>query len=109
MKYLTILLTLVVVSGCSSTSTRVVDNSVPYCNTSSKTVLDNGTTSSSQTVVECTDKPNPTAQFETSMAGNKCGWANQFYIIHGRKYMKQVMACQLQDGSWTYVTNPSSY
>ena len=109
MKYLAILLTLVVVSGCSSTSTRFVDNSVPYCNTSSKTVLDNGTTSSSQTVVECTDKPNPTAQFETSMAGNKCGWANQFYIIHGRKYMKQVMACQLQDGSWTYVTNPNSY
>lgn len=108
MKYLAIIVCAIAMTGCSSTS-QIVHNEVPYCHTSSTTVLKDSTTSSSQTVVECTDKPKPTAQFESSMAGNRCGWANQAYIIHGRKYMKQVMACQLQDGSWTYVTNPNSY
>lgn len=104
MKYLAILTGLIVLAGCSSTQVKVVDQS-QYCHTSSKTILQDGTTSSSETVVECSDKPNPYARFSNGMDMTKCGWANQAYVLHGRRYLKQVMACQLQDGSWTYVPN----
>ena len=104
MKYLAILIGAIVLTGCSSTS-QVVKTEVPYCYTSSTKILKDSTVSSSETVVECSDKPNPRAVFDNGMDTSKCGWATQAYVINGRRYMKQVMACQLQNGAWTYVPN----
>jgi hypothetical protein len=107
MKYLAILIGTLVLAGCSSTS-EVVRNEVPYCYTSSTKILKDNSVASSETVVECTDKPNPRAIFDNGMDMNRCGWANQAYVLNGKRYLKQVMACQLQDGSWTYVPNHNS-
>lgn len=103
MKYLAILLGLIYLTGCSSTP-KVVDQT-QYCHTSSTTVLKDRTTSSSETVVECTDKPNPKAVFDNGYDMSKCGWAKQSYPVGGRLITSYTMACQLQDGSWTYVPN----
>jgi len=103
MKYLAILLGLIYLTGCSSTP-KVVDQT-QYCHTSSTTVLKDRTTSSSETVVECTDKPNPRAVFDNGYDMSKCGWAKQSYPVGGRLITSYTMACQLQDGSWTYVPN----
>lgn len=108
MKYLAILIGLTVLAGCSSTS-ELVRNEVPYCHTSSTKTLKDQSIVSSEVVVECTDKPNPRAVFENGMDMSKCGWARQAYVLHGRRYLKNVMACQLQDGSWTYVPSHNSY
>lgn len=104
MKYLAILLGLIYLTGCSSTPVKVVDQT-QYCHTSSTTVLKDRTTSSSETVVECTDKPNPRAVFDNGYDMSKCGWAKQSYPVGGRLITSYTMACQLQDGSWTYVPN----
>jgi len=104
MKYLAILLGLVYLTGCSSTPKLVVDQT-QYCHTSSTTVLKDQTTSSSETVVECTDKPNPRAVFDNGYDMSKCGWARQSYTLAGKLKTSYTMACQLQDGSWTYVPN----
>ena len=107
MKYLAILLGLIYLTGCSSTP-KVVDQT-QYCHTSSTTVLKDRTTSSSETVVECTDKPNPRAVFDNGYDMSKCGWAKQSYPVGGRLITSYTMACQLQDGSWTYVPSHNSY
>lgn len=103
MKYLAILIGLFYLTGCSSTP-KVVDQT-QYCHTSSTTVLKDGTNSSSETVVECTDKPNPRAVFDNGYDMSKCGWARQSYPVGGQRVTSYTMACQLQDGSWTYVPN----
>jgi hypothetical protein len=108
MKYLALIILAVVMAGCSSTS-QVVKNEVPYCYTSSTKTLKDASVVSSETTVECTDKPNPKAVFENGMDMSKCGWARQAYVLNGKRYLKQVMACQLQDGSWTYVPSHNSY
>jgi len=105
MKYLAILIGAVVLTGCSSASKELVTNEVPYCHTSSTTVLKDSTTSSSETVVECTDKPNPRAVFDNGYDMSKCGWARQSYPVGGKLVTSYTMACQMQDGSWTYVPN----
>ena len=105
MKYMIILLGIVVLTGCSSTSAvKKIDQS-QYCHTSSTTVLKDQTTSSSEVKVECSDKPNPKANFTAGMDGKSCGWARQAYPIAGKITVNYVMACQLQDGSWMYVPN----
>lgn len=103
MKYLLLATGMIVLAGCSSTP-QVVDQT-QYCHTSSTKTLTDGDTASSEIVVECTDKPNPRANFETGMDGRSCGWARQVYPIAGRLQVNYVMACQMQDGSWTYVPN----
>lgn len=106
MKYLAILVGTIILTGCSSASKELVVNEVPYCHTSSTTVLKDSTTSSSETVVECTDKPNPVAQWQANtMDGKRCGWAPQEFTLRGRTVISYTMACQLQDGSWMYVPN----
>jgi len=104
MKYLAILIGLIYLTGCSSTSPKVVDQS-QYCHTSSVNALKDGDTASSITVVECSDKPNPRAVFDNGYDGAKCGWARQSYPVQGKRVTSYTMACQLQDGSWTYVPN----
>jgi len=104
MKYLSLIICILGMTGCSSTSLKVVDQS-QYCYTSSKTVLKNGTNSSSETVVECSDKPNPIATFDKGMDGKRCGWARQSFPLRNKLVTTHTMACQLQDGSWTYVPN----
>ena len=105
MKYLAIVLGFVVLTGCSSTHKMVVDQT-QYCHTSSTTVLKNQTISSSETVFECTDKPNPKAVWQKhGYDESKCGWARQSYPVGGKLVTSYTMACQLQDGSWTYVPN----
>ena len=103
MKYLAILIGFVCLTGCSSTP-KLVDQS-QYCHNSSTTVLKDQITSSSETVVECTDKPNPKAVFQNGFDDKKCGWARQSYPVGGKMTTSYTMACQLQDGSWTYVPN----
>jgi len=104
MKYLALIILAVVMAGCSSTPSKLVDQT-QYCHTSSINALKDGTTASSMTVVECTDKPNPRAVFDNGYDGAKCGWARQSYPVQGKRVTSYTMACQMQDGSWTYVPN----
>tara|TARA_B100000902_G_scaffold283353_1_gene269326 strand:- start:578 stop:898 length:321 start_codon:yes stop_codon:yes gene_type:complete len=102
MKYLALILGALALVGCSSTSQLVVDKG-QYCYTTSTTSLKDGTTSSSQVLVECTDKPG--VEFVTGKDGSRCGWARQSYTLKGQRHTSHTMACMLQDGSWTYVPN----
>ena len=104
MKYLAILLGLIYLTGCSSTPVKVVDQT-QYCHTSSVKTLKDNSISSSETTVECTDKPNPRAVFDNGYDQSKCGWARQSYPVGGKMVTSYTMACQMQDGSWTYVPN----
>ena len=107
MKYLAILLGLIYLTGCSSTPKVALDED-NFCTKESTRIVQDGTTSSSFKET-CSDKPNPRAVFENGMDMSKCGWARQAYVLNGRRYLKNVMACQLQDGSWTYVPSHNSY
>ena len=110
MKYLAIFIGIIVLTGCSSASKQLAVNEVPYCHTSSTTVLSDNTTSSSETVVECTDKPNPKAQWQANtMDGKRCGWARQSFTLGGKLVTSYTMACQLQDGSSMYVPNAMAH
>ena len=104
MRCLVILFGLAVMTGCSNTPKMVVDQS-QYCHTSSTKILKDSTTSSSEVIVECTDKPNPKMTLQSGFDGRKCGWARQSYPVAGKLTTSYTMACQLQDGSWTYVPN----
>ena len=51
------------------------------------------TTSSSETVVECTDKPNPKAVWQKhGYDESKCGWARQSYPVGGKLVTSYTMA-----------------
>ena len=105
MKYLALIICIVGMTGCSSTSGVKVVDQTQYCHTTSNYVLKNGNVSSSETLVECSDKPNPRATFDKGMDGTSCGWAEQWYTLRNKLTKTYTMACQLQDGSWTYVPN----
>jgi len=108
MKYLAILIGLIYLTGCSSTPVQVVDQT-QYCHTSSTTSLKDQSISSSETIVECTDKPNPLATFSNGYDASKCGWARQSYPLAGKTVNSYTMACQMSDGSWRYVPNHLAY
>lgn len=57
MKKTLLVLSIVALTGCSATAPKVVHNPEQYCHTSSTKTLKDGSTSSSEVVVECSDKP----------------------------------------------------
>jgi len=96
-------------AGCATTHTDSIVDNTQYCYTDQEIVTKNGNTITSQTRVECSDRPDAHAKFENGYDSSRCGWARQSYPLAGRIVVSHTMACKLDDGSWTYVPNHLAY
>ncbi len=87
------------VGACSSTQTTSY-YTPQYCYTNSTTVLQNETVSSSETLVQCTDRPGQ--QMEIARAGIDKG-CEEFWFVETR-WNKPVnvkgVRCEKLDGTW---------
>jgi len=114
MKYL-VLIAGIALAGCQSTG-KVIDTSYnpsqeQYCNTTSVYELSNGTTSSSETLVECTDKPkvNHLAR-NIGIAGQCKPWQRTVTRPNGSMMVIKGVHCRDKiSGAWVPVDPVLSY
>jgi hypothetical protein len=91
----------ILLSGCSSN--QVVAERPQYCYTSKTVILENGTTSSSKILVECTDdQTKRVAQHKLGMAP-QCGRYTYYARKGGYDVPRKGISCQLPDGTWEIV------
>ena len=102
MKTVIVLLTLLMVAGCS-TGPKYQAEKPQYCHTKQVIVTDQDGQVSSQTVVECNDNQvERLFQVESGLAPN-CGTFTYWTKIGGRDVQRQGVSCQKPDGSWEVV------
>jgi len=87
-------------SGCSSN--KVVAEKPQYCHTSKTVVLENGDTSSSRVIVECTDDQIKRLFHTKSGMAPNCGTFTYWGRKGGRDVLLKGVTCQKPDG-WEIV------
>jgi len=100
------------VTACGTTTKNFSMQEPSYCNTSSKTVLKNGDTSSSEVVVECSDKQDPMKNYMvTSGVAKECGYFHDEMRLGGKHGWYKQMACYVGEGAtgrWIIIQNPTN-
>lgn len=98
---------MVTLAGCASAQ-QVVEKTPQYCYTDQEIVVQNGSTVSSATRVECTDDQiKRLAQKRLGIAPN-CGHFTYWMKQGGKDVQQRGISCQRPDGSWEIV-NTAGY
>lgn len=92
------LLVIVLLSACASSDNIVYKP--PYCYTDQSITLQNGESVSSETTLECSDRPGQQTQIQR--AGIDAGCEEFVYteIRKGRRVPTRGVRCEKLDGSW---------
>ena len=104
MKLIAILLSLAVV-GCSSAP---VGPAKPYCYTAQEIRTKNGTTVSSETVLQCTDDPVEKVTIKRAGVAKNCGEYTYYVTLNGKSVQQRGLACEKFNGSWEIIPNYSA-
>ena len=101
MKPLVILLTLTVI-GCSSAPKGPAK---PYCYTAQEIRTKNGSTVSSETLLQCTDDPIEKVTVKRAGVAKNCGLYTYTVTLNGRPTEQRGLACEKFDGNWEIIPN----
>lgn len=90
-------LSLISLAGCSTTEYTY---NAPYCYTDEQIVLDGEETVSSQTVIECSDRPGEKAEIARAGIDKACEeyWFTE--IRNNKRVPVRGVRCERLDGSW---------
>jgi hypothetical protein len=100
---------LISLGGCSSTTTPTLDTA-QYCYTDEKIeVNNNNKIVSSNTVVECSDKPKVRHFVKDAGIARKCRPYQTVANIRGTQKNVQGFLCQFPDGTWQAVDGRYRY
>jgi len=107
MRLILLLLTSLVIAGCASNSEPVRQDQ--YCYTDEEIVLQNGETTSTQTKVSCSDKPNVNHITRSAGVAGEC--RSYIHKIRRNGVTKNVKGflCRFPDGTWEPVNGVYSY
>jgi len=105
-KLLVLALCLTSLVGCSSSPERTY--SAPYCYTDQSIDTVNGDIVSSETTLECTDRPGQQAYIQRAGIDTGCEefWYDEYR--KGKLYRQQGVRCEKLDGSWE-ILNINGY
>lgn len=98
MKFVPLLSLMVIVTGCATGPEY--NYQAQYCYTDQTIVQQDGTTVSSETTLECTDRPGQ--QMEIARAGIDKGCKEFWYteIRYGKPIKTRGVQCEKPDGTW---------
>ena len=98
-----LILGVVMLSACSTTPRHFEPDQDRYCNTSSEYRLQNGDVSSSEVLVQCTDKPKVNHYMKDAGVYKNCRWSET--RVYGK--LSKSFLCQKDNSDEWYVL-PSS-
>ena len=96
-------------AGCASAPREPELDQSQYCNTTSKYELSNGNISSSNVLVECTDKPKINHFLKDAGVATQCRPYKTVINVKGTQKNVQGFLCKYADGSWQAVDGRYAY
>ena len=97
-----LIMLLIALAGCSSSP---VGPAKPYCYTAQEIRTKNGSTVSSETLLQCTDDPIEKVTIKRAGVAKNCGLYNYTVTLNGRPVQQRGLACERFDGTWEIVPN----
>lgn len=98
-----------VLSGCASRTPQPELDQSQYCHTTSQYELNNGSTVSSNILVECTDKPKVNHFLKDAGVATQCRPYKTVINVRGTQKNVQGFLCKYADGSWQAVDGRYAY
>jgi hypothetical protein len=90
------ILILVLFTACSG---KTVDYKSPYCYTDQTIVLKDGADVSSETILECSDRPGKQAEIQRAGIDKACREFEYTEVRYGKRYLQRGVQCEYPDGS----------
>jgi len=104
-----LLLTSVVLLTACSTVSHVPDNAGQYCYTDEKIVRSNGDTVSSETVVQCSDRPKVNHVTRSAGVAEQCRTYTTTIARNGVRKNVKGFLCRFPGGTWEPVNDVYAY
>ena len=108
MKLMLTIASAVFVTACASSSPEVADSS-QYCYTDQEITKNNGETVSSETVVQCSDKPKVNHVTRSAGVADQCREYTHTVRINGRNKNVKGLLCRFDNGVWEPVNDVYRY
>lgn len=93
---------LILMSGCASSPQG---SAKPYCYTAQEIRTKNGSTVSSETLLQCTDDPIEKVTIKRAGIAKNCGEYTYYVTLNGKSVQQRGLACEKFNGSWEIVPN----
>lgn len=109
MRFFLVALVAVLLSACASSNKESVKPNGQYCYTEQEITRSNGKDVSSETVVQCSDKPKVNHVTRSAGVAEQCRSYTHQVVVNGRTKNVKGFLCKFPNGVWEPVNSAFSY